>query len=190
MTIADDIAAQESARSARIMRNILLTGATVLITLVLMALSGMAGGYASGGGSGGAGPGTIASVQSRLSPVIILHLATVIPAIPLGAFVLWSKKGNARHKMLGKVWASLMLITAVTSLFIGRPGTGLAGTGFSFIHIFSVVVLISIPRSIWRIRNGNVAGHQRSMQGVYIGLILAGLFSFLPGRILGILAFA
>ncbi|MEM1132476.1 MAG: DUF2306 domain-containing protein, partial [Pseudomonadota bacterium] len=116
-------------------------------------------------------------------------LATVIPALPLGIYLLVRQKGDALHKMLGRIWTALMFSTAIISLFIGRPGAGFGGSGYSFIHIFSIVVIISVPLSIWRIRNGDVRGHQGSMQGVFIGLVLAGLFAFLPGRILGLLAF-
>jgi uncharacterized membrane protein len=111
---------------------------------------------------------------------IVIHLLTVIPALPLGAYVLLNKKGDARHRMLGKVWAMLMLTTAVVSFWI-RDITGHIGP----IHIFSVVTLISIPLGIWRIRRGDVAAHRRAMLGPYIGLIAAGLFALTPGRMLG-----
>lgn len=166
----------------RISTAILIGGSTILITLVIMALTTLTGSYAVNDGSA-------TTIQGRLSIPVIIHLATCIPAVPLGAYVLWRKKGTASHKMLGRIWATLMMITAITSFFIGRPGAGIAGTGFSFIHIFSVIVVISIPRAIMTIRKGNVNAHYRAMRGLYIGLIIAGLFSFLPGRILGLLAF-
>jgi uncharacterized membrane protein len=90
---------------------------------------------------------------------------------------------------MGKIWALLMIVTAISSFWLGRPGTGLGGTGLSFIHIFSVVTLISIPFGIYRIRVGDVTGHYKAMQGPYIGLLIAGLFAFIPGRILGSLVF-
>ena len=34
-------------------------------------------------------------------------------------------------------------------------------------------------------QNGRIAAHRRVMTGVYIGLVSAGLFVFLPGRLLG-----
>ena len=159
---------------------LLIGGATVLATLVMMALASIGGGFASGN-----------SVVKRefLSLPIIIHLATVIPAIPLGAYILWRRKGDRLHKMMGRTWGMLMIVTAIASFWIGRPGTGIAGSGFSFIHIFSVVTLISIPWGVWCIRKGNVAGHFRAMQGPYIGLLIAGLFAFIPGRTLGALIF-
>lgn len=161
---------------------ILMVGATILLTLVLMALSSLSGGFGSGS--------DVAARQSRpMSLPVMIHLSTVIPAIPLGAFVLWRKKGDRLHKHMGRIWAMLMLTTAIASFWIGRPEQGLGGTGLSFIHIFSVVTLFSIPYGIWQIRRGNVQEHYRAMQGPYIGLLVAGLFAFIPGRVMGSLVF-
>ena len=115
---------------------------------------------------------------------IIIHLATVIPGLPLGAWVLWSKKGTVAHKMAGRVWGLMMLVTAIDSFWI-RSLTGSIGP----IHLFSVLTLVSIPLGVWHIRNGNVRGHERAMRGVYIGLVTAGAFSMIPGRLMGSVIF-
>lgn len=177
-----DINTITSRKAVRITMIIGAIAATILVTLVMMALTRLNGGYVAQSSGG-------VPIASRFTWPIIIHLCTCLPAIPLGAYVLWRKKGDMLHRQLGKLWAGLMLATALTSLFIGRPGAGIAGSGFSFIHIFSIIVLVSIPLGIWRIRTGDVAGHYRSMQGVYIGLVIAGLFTFVPGRIFGALAF-
>jgi uncharacterized membrane protein len=134
------------------------------------------GGYAIGGADRGD--------WHTPSFAIPLHLATVIPALPLGLWVLLREKGTATHKLLGRVWGVLMLVTALDSLLI-RDLTG----GLEPIHIFSVVTLVSIPLGIWHIRRGNIQGHRRAMIGPYIGLIVAGLFALSPGRLLGTMLF-
>ena len=113
-----------------------------------------------------------------------IHLGTVIPAVPLGAFVLWARKGTRGHKMAGRVWALLMLVTALDSFWL----RGLTG-GIGPIHIFSVITLYSIPMGIWHAWRGNIVAHQRAMRGVYIGLIVAGAFAMMPGRFLAHLLF-
>lgn len=113
-----------------------------------------------------------------------IHLGTVIPAVPLGAFVLWAPKGTRGHKAAGRVWALLMLVTAIASFWL----RGLTG-GIGPIHIFSVITLYSIPMGIWHARRGNIIAHQRAMRGVYIGLIVAGAFAMMPGRFLPHLLF-
>jgi uncharacterized membrane protein len=115
---------------------------------------------------------------------LVLHLATVIPALPLGAWMLWARKGDTRHKMLGRVWGVMMIVTAITSFWI-RDLTGSIGP----IHIFSAVTLVSIPLGVYRIRTGNVVAHRRAMTYTYMGLCGAGLYALVPGRLLGTLIF-
>jgi uncharacterized membrane protein len=116
---------------------------------------------------------------------LVIHVGTVIPALFLGGPVLLMKKGTKLHKLLGRIWATLMMITAVSSFWL----QGLVGS-IGPIHIFSVVTLVSIPRGIYYARIGNMVGHQRAMTGPYIGLLVAGLFAFTPGRLLSDLALA
>ena len=115
---------------------------------------------------------------------IWIHLATVLPGLPLGAWVLWKPKGTRAHKIGGRIWGVLMIITAIDSFWI----RSLTGT-FSPIHIFSVLTLVSMPLGVWHIRNGRVEAHFRAMRGVYIGLCVAGLFAMMPGRVMGTLIF-
>jgi uncharacterized membrane protein len=115
-----------------------------------------------------------------------LHLATVVPSIPLALYLLANPKGTPRHRLLGKIWCALMVTTALAALMI--RGYFLPNWhGFNFIHIFSIVTLIGVPRLIWAAKRHDVAGHQRSVYGLCLGgLFIAGLFTFMPGRLLGI----
>ena len=153
---------------------------TVVITLVMTVLSSTMGGFASSSPSG---------ANKSLEGPILLHLFTAGGAAMLGPFILFRRKGDKLHKRLGRVWAGLMVVTAVTSIFIRAPGTGIAGTGFSFIHIFTVWTLINVPLGIWAVRTKRIAMHRGMMVGLYIGLLIAGGFTFIPGRLLGGLVF-
>lgn len=155
--------------------------ATVLVTAALTVLSARFGGF------GAAGEG--APEGRALSLPILLHLATVLPALVLGPVVLLRRKGDGLHRLLGRVWAALMLATAISSAFIRAPGAGIAGTGFSFIHVFTVWTLVNVPLAVWMVRRGNIAAHRGMMTGLYIGLVIAGAFILLPGRLLGSLVF-
>lgn len=153
------------------LRTIILTGSlTILITIIITWLSIS--------GSGAEQPQAPTRILPADVPLAIwIHLGTVVPAVPLGAYVLWRRKGDARHRLLGRIWVGLMLTTAVTGFFIHSIGEGL-----SFIHIFSVWTLGAIPYALWHVRQGNIEVHRRAMRGVYIGLCIAGLFALLPGR--------
>jgi len=113
-----------------------------------------------------------------------IHLATVLPALPLGLWILLRPKGDAPHRLAGRIWAVLMLITAIDTLLIRNLSDGL-----SPIHIFSFVTIYSIPRGIWLARTGRIDQHRRAMIGPYVGLVAAGLFALAPGRTLGQLLF-
>lgn len=111
---------------------------------------------------------------------LAVHLAAVIPALPLGGYILWRRKGDRLHKMLGRTWAALMLLTALSSFGLH----GLTGR-LSWIHILSVVVLVSVPRGVILAMRGNIPAHKNAILRVYAGLVIAGFFTFLPGRLLG-----
>lgn len=152
-------------------RFILIVGlATILVTLFALAIGNSFG---------------TQTERLRTPPlVLIIHLMTVIPAVPLGIYVFFTPKGTLRHKMAGRVWAMLMIITAIDSFWI-KSSNGSIGP----IHVFSVISLVSITRAMIAIRRGDIATHERAMMGSFIGLLVAGVFSFLPGRIMGSLVF-
>jgi uncharacterized membrane protein len=114
-----------------------------------------------------------------------LHLATVVPSIPLAIYLLANPKGTPHHRLLGKIWCGLMVTTALAALMI--RGYFLPNWhGFNFIHLFSVITLTSVPRIILAARRHDVAGHQGAVYGLCLGgLFIAGLFTFIPGRLLG-----
>ncbi|MGB7373247.1 DUF2306 domain-containing protein [Pontixanthobacter sp.] len=157
---------------------------TVIITLLLTVLSGFTGGFAAYSQADGETADNIA-----VTIPIVIHLATVLPSLVIGGMLLARKKGDRLHKVLGRTYAVLMVVTAITSFWIGRPGTGIAGSGYSFIHAFAVLTLISIPWAVHAARTGNVASHEATMRGLYVGLVIAGLFALLPGRLLANLVF-
>jgi uncharacterized membrane protein len=58
--------------------------------------------------------------------------------------------------------------------------------GFSVIHLLSINVIVGLPLAILAARRGNITSHRMMMKGTYVGgLIVAGIFTLAPGRILG-----
>jgi uncharacterized membrane protein len=119
-----------------------------------------------------------ATRPEKMSLALVIHLGTVLPALPLGAYILLSRKGGRVHRLLGRIWAGMMMVTAISSFWLTSNGS------LSPIHIFSVMTLVSIPMAVVAIRRGHVERHRRAITGVYIGLVIAGAFAFLPGRLL------
>lgn len=118
----------------------------------------------------------------RLPWPVLVHVATVIPALAIGSFVLLRPKGLPLHRALGWLFAVLMMTTAAVTwrVRVSDPGR------FSFIHLFSLLTLVTVPRLVWNARHRRVDAHRRGVLGLMSGgLVLAGFFTFLPSRLLG-----
>jgi uncharacterized membrane protein len=122
--------------------------------------------------------------------IAYLHLATVLPAFLLGTYLMVSRKGSRSHRQLGKVYMVLMLFTAAVSLLLPAVvGPRFLGH-FGFIHIFSLSVFFSVPYALYAARTHNRTAHMSSMIGLYVGgLLIAGGFAVLPGRMLHTILF-
>lgn len=126
-------------------------------------------------------------VFTQLSTVQVqLHWVTAVLAFGFGIVVLALRKGTSTHKILGRAFVVMMVVTAVSAFFVRGYGNSQPlqwFSGFSFIHLFIPYTLIGLYRSIRAIRRGDVVAHKRGMIGVFLGaLLIAGAFTFLPGR--------
>jgi len=120
---------------------------------------------------------------------ILIHVAAVLPAIPLGGYLLLAPKGGALHKRLGKVWVALMVTTALSAVFI-RWGGGL-DFHFSAIHVFVPMTLIASWKLVAAARRGDMKKHRGEILALYLGaLTIPGLVAFLmPGRMMHVWLF-
>ncbi len=116
---------------------------------------------------------------------IIIHVATVLPAVPLGGFLLLAPKGTKAHKLLGKIWVALMITTAFSAIFIQTGG------GFSFIHLFIPMTFWASYKLIATARRGDMKGHKKEILSLYLGaLMIPGIVSMaLPGRLMNVWLF-
>lgn len=120
-----------------------------------------------------------------------LHLATVLPAIAIGTYLLLRRKGTPGHKRLGRVYLVLMVMTAVIVLFMQAKVGPLFLGHFGYIHLLSVLTLFSAPRAYYAARRGNIRAHRLHMVGLYLGAnVVAGAFTLMPGRFIHQLLFA
>jgi uncharacterized membrane protein len=114
-----------------------------------------------------------------------LHLSTVLPAFGIGAFQLLRRKGTPIHKLLGKIYMVLMLATGLITLAMPAKVGPQIFNHFGFIHVFSLLTLLNVPIAYLAIRRGNVRAHRAAMISLYIGgILIAGTFAFMPGRML------
>jgi uncharacterized membrane protein len=116
-----------------------------------------------------------------------IHVAAVTPAALLGAYLLLRPKGTPLHRFLGRSWLALMVVTALSSFFIHQLDLFY---GYSPIHLLSIATLFGSWRAIAAARRRDIRTHMRIVRSLYLGgIVVAGLFTFVPGRIMHAVAF-
>ena len=116
---------------------------------------------------------------------VVTHVATVLPAIPLGGYLLLAPKGTRMLKLLGKIWVALMIATATSAIFIKTSGS------FSFIHLFIPMTFWASYKLVATARRGDMKGHKKEILSLYLGaLTIPGIVAFaLPGRLMNVWLF-
>ncbi|MEL6678558.1 MAG: DUF2306 domain-containing protein [Pseudomonadota bacterium] len=128
---------------------------------------------------------------AEMTPAIWIHLLAVLLAVVIGGWVLWRRKGDARHRLLGRSWVALMGVGALSSFWVREINAG----GFSPIHALAAWTLFSLVAGVVAIRMRDrlpnaVRIHRGFLQSLYAtGILIAGGFTFLPERLLGRLTF-
>ena len=122
------------------------------------------------------------------APAIPLHAFAAMAAFALGMVQFAAPKGTLPHRTVGWIWVGLMAIVAASSFWIHE--IRLLGP-WSPIHLLSIFTLIMLPIAVWTARRHRVARpspdhDDRSFAGA---LVIAGLFTFLPGRIMHAVVF-
>ena len=113
---------------------------------------------------------------------IQLHAASASLAILIGPIAIYRKRRDRLHKTTGYVWVFAMVTVALTGLFI--PSFGLSVIWhLGPIHLFVALTLITLWHGMRAIFRGDIVAHRAAFSGLYWhGLLIAGLFNFLPGR--------
>ena len=113
------------------------------------------------------------------SPAIQIHLVAAFLALGLGIAMWMRPKGTRGHKLVGRGFIVLMIVTAFSAIFIRQINNG----DFSFIHLFVPLTFLGVWQAITRIRRKDVKGHVKAVKGMFFGaLLIPGALSFLPGR--------
>jgi len=116
------------------------------------------------------------------APAIPLHAFAAMGAFVLGVVQFAAPKGTLPHRTIGWIWVSLMAMVAISSFWIHQ--IRLVGP-WSPIHLLSIFTLTVLPLAVWKAHRHEVAAHRRTMIFLFTGaLVIAGLFTVLPGRIM------
>ncbi len=125
----------------------------------------------------------------QLTPIIAVHMTAALLAVAIGPVVLWARLGKSikpwLHRALGYAWATLMVVTAISAIFIrdyGLPNF----MGYTLIHLLIPYTLFGLFGAFRYLAQKNIVGHRKAMIGLYIGAcVVAGAFTLLPSRYLG-----
>ena len=116
------------------------------------------------------------------SPVIQVHAFAAMSALALGLVQFAAPKGTLPHRTFGFIWVVLMATIAISSFWI--HSIRLWGP-FSPIHLISIFTLVMLPLAVLHAHNHRVMQHRKAMISIFLGaLVIAGAFTFVPGRIM------
>ena len=125
----------------------------------------------------------------QLTPVIAIHMSAAIAALAIGPVVIWARLGQHvkpwLHRALGYAWTTLMLIAAISAIFIrdfNLPNI----SGYTPIHALIPVTLMSLFFAFGALARREFVAHRKTMQYLSMGAcVVAGAFTLLPSRYLG-----
>ena len=121
------------------------------------------------------------------APAIPFHALAAMGAFVLGIVQFAAPKGTLPHRTIGWIWVGLTAFVAVSSFWIHQ--IRLVGP-WSPIHLLSIFTLAMLPLGVWMAHRHRVADHRRIMIFTFSGaLVIAGLFTLLPGRIMHAVVF-
>ena len=116
------------------------------------------------------------------SPVVQVHAFAAMSAFALGLVRFAAPKGTLPHRTIGFIWVALMAVIAISSFWI--HSIRMFGP-FSLIHALSIFTLVMLPLAVMHAHSHRVMQHRKAMVSIFLGaLVIAGAFTFLPGRIM------
>ncbi|WP_336985503.1 DUF2306 domain-containing protein [Altererythrobacter aquiaggeris] len=118
----------------------------------------------------------------ELEPRLWFHIITVMIATTLTPIMLWRRRGDKSHRVLGYIWVFCMVSTALVSFTLRYINEG----NFSPIHLLSVLTLIVSWKLVAKARAHKPVEHRREVRGIVTGaLLVAGFFTFPFNRLMG-----
>lgn len=121
------------------------------------------------------------------SSAIQLHALAAMAALALGIVQLSAPKGTIPHRVIGWFWVSLMFAVSISAFWIHQ--IRLWGP-WSPIHLLAIFTLVMLPVAVLHARRRRVTQHRIAMISIFFGaLVIAGLFTLVPGRIMHAVVF-
>jgi uncharacterized membrane protein len=127
--------------------------------------------------------------MNTLTPLLAVHVTAALSAVVLGPFALWARLGMKQHPKLhrafGYAWVTMMVLTAMTAIFIKSTASLPRWGDYSPIHLLIPVTLLSLFGAFWYLAKGNIRVHKKTMLSLYFwACIFTGALTLLPGRLM------
>jgi len=120
------------------------------------------------------------------APVVQIHAFAAMGAFALGLVQFAAPKGTLPHRTTGWIWVVLMVFVSGSAFFIHEIRVW---GPWSRIHFLAIFTLVMLPLAVIHARRHQVVQHKSRMIGIFVGgLLIAGAFTFLPGRIMNAVA--
>ncbi|OQR93255.1 membrane protein [Thraustotheca clavata] len=87
-------------------------------------------------------------MTSKKDMAVKVHMAAVVPAVALGAFILASKKGTRQHVIAGRLWTAAMFTAGISSIGIRNI---MADGSMSPVHALGAATLLSVGKGNERV---------------------------------------
>ncbi len=124
---------------------------------------------------------------------LIVHIAAVSFAVPMGAAIFLMRKGTLVHRRVGYAYFLLMLAVNLSILPVEARVLPIAGTGFGMFHLFAMLSLTSLALGALALRRWLITrapeamrSHQINLAYSYLGLMMALASELLVNPNLGI----
>ena len=107
-----------------------------------------------------------------MNPLVATHAFAAGFGLVIGGWQLFlSTKGSTAHRVAGRAWVVALLYVSVSSFWIREIRDG----AFSFLHVLSVVTIVTVLLGLVAAVRGNVPLHRGNMTGSWLGLVGAGI---------------
>jgi len=110
-----------------------------------------------------------------------VHVAAAFAALAIGVILMSGPKGRLMHRILGWTWMAAMLTVAISSFLFPFVLKG----HLDPLHALSAYVLMIAPMGLAAARRHDIRSHRIAMTNLFMfGLVVAGAFTFVPGRLM------
>ncbi len=102
------------------------------------------------------------------TPLIVAHAVAASLALFLGPINIFRRpKGDIPHRIIGFTWIAAMYFVSFSSFFIHELNPG----SYSWIHLLSILTIVTITTGLIAAMRHNIALHKPNMIGSYLGLV-------------------